>query len=60
MAEPTFVITGGTVIDATGERRADVLVYDGFIREVAVGLDVPLGRPCVRRRWLRGLLLGPG
>ncbi len=43
MAEPTFVITGGTVIDATGERRADVLVYDGFIREVAVGLDVPLG-----------------
>src|SRR3984885_7842125 len=43
MAEPTFVITGGTVMDATGERRADVLVYDGFIREVAVGLDVPLG-----------------
>ncbi|HEY2566059.1 MAG TPA: dihydroorotase [Acidimicrobiales bacterium] len=43
MAEPTFVITGGTVIDATGDRRADVLVYDGFIREVAAGLDVPLG-----------------
>jgi dihydroorotase len=43
MAEPTFVITGGTVIDATGERRADVLVYDGFIREVAARLDVPLG-----------------
>jgi dihydroorotase len=43
MAEPTFVITGGTVIDATGERRADVLVYDGFVREVADGLEVPLG-----------------
>src|ERR1700733_1429972 len=43
MAEPTFVITGGTVMDATGERRADVLVYDGFIREVAEGIDVPLG-----------------
>ncbi|HWF22590.1 MAG TPA: dihydroorotase [Acidimicrobiales bacterium] len=43
MAEPTFIITGGTVIDATGEQRADVLVYDGLVREVAEGLDVPLG-----------------
>ncbi|MDQ1361279.1 MAG: dihydroorotase, partial [Acidimicrobiaceae bacterium] len=43
MAEPTFIITGGTVIDATGERRADVLVYEGLVREVAEGLDVPLG-----------------
>jgi dihydroorotase len=43
MAEPTFIITGGTVIDATGELRADVLVYDGLVREVAEGIDVPLG-----------------
>jgi dihydroorotase len=43
MAEPTFIITGGTVIDATGEQRADVLVYDGLVREVAEGIDVPLG-----------------
>ncbi|HEY6624876.1 MAG TPA: dihydroorotase [Acidimicrobiales bacterium] len=43
MAEPTFIITGGTVIDAAGERRADVLVSEGLVREVAEGLDVPLG-----------------
>jgi dihydroorotase len=43
MAEPTFIITGGTVIDATGEQRADVLVYDGLVREIAEGIDVPLG-----------------
>jgi dihydroorotase len=43
MAEPTFIITGGTVIDATGEQRADVLVSDGLVREVAEGIDVPLG-----------------
>ncbi len=43
MAEPVFIITGGTVIDATGERRADVLVSEGLVREVASGLDVPLG-----------------
>jgi dihydroorotase len=43
MAEPTFIIAGGTVIDATGEQRADVLVTDGLVREVAEGIDVPLG-----------------
>ena len=43
MAEPTFIITGGTVVDATGERRADVVVSDGLVREVAPGLDAPLG-----------------
>jgi dihydroorotase len=43
MAEPTFIITGGTVIDAAGERRADVLVSEGLVREVAEGIDVPLG-----------------
>jgi dihydroorotase len=43
MAEPTFIITGGTVVDATGERRADVVVSDGLVREVAAGLDAPLG-----------------
>jgi dihydroorotase len=43
MAEPTFIITGGTVVDATGERRADVVVSDGLVREVALGLVAPLG-----------------
>lgn len=33
-----FLIRGGTVVDATGERRADVRVADGLITEVAAGL----------------------
>nr|HPU39464.1 amidohydrolase family protein [Microthrixaceae bacterium] len=33
-----FVIKGGTVIDATGQRRADVVVADGRI--VAIGDDL--------------------
>jgi len=33
-----FLIRGGTVVDATGERRADVRVVDGTITEVADGL----------------------
>ncbi len=43
MAEPTVIIAGGTVIDATGERRADVAITDGTVRAVAEGLDVPAG-----------------
>ena len=34
----SILITGGTVIDATGERRADVRVADGRVAEVADGL----------------------
>src|SRR4051812_35110793 len=38
-----LLIRGGTVVDATGERRADVLVEDGVI--TAVGdVDVSGGR----------------
>jgi dihydroorotase len=37
------VIRGGTVVDASGSRRADVLVRDGTIAAVAVGVDVPAG-----------------
>ncbi len=33
-----FVIKGGTVVDSNGERRVDVLVSDGVIREVAPSL----------------------
>jgi dihydroorotase len=35
------MIRGGTVVDETGERRADVVVRDGIITEVAADLDVP-------------------
>lgn len=36
-----LVIRGGTVVDSTGERRADVVVSDGLIVEVAVGAEAP-------------------
>jgi len=36
--QPSFVIKGGTVVDATGERRADVVVSDGLV--AAVGPDL--------------------
>jgi dihydroorotase len=35
----SIAIRGGTVVDATGERRADVLVEDGRIAAVATGGD---------------------
>jgi dihydroorotase len=34
-----IVLKGGTVVDATGRRSADVLVRDGVIAEVGPGLD---------------------
>ncbi|HZQ87873.1 MAG TPA: dihydroorotase [Acidimicrobiales bacterium] len=39
MAEGELVIRGGEVVDATGRRRADVLVRDGVVVEVGQGLD---------------------
>jgi dihydroorotase len=39
----TVVIRGGTVVDETGERGADVVVTDGVITAVGAGLDVPAG-----------------
>lgn len=41
MAE--LVIKGGTLIDAGGSRRADVLVRDGLIAAVAAELEPPAG-----------------
>ena len=35
----TMLISGGTVLDQTGERRADVRVADGVVTEVAEGLS---------------------
>jgi dihydroorotase len=37
------VISGGTVVDQTGERSADVHVRDGVVVAVGDGLDVPSG-----------------
>src|SRR5665647_1834049 len=42
-SDPTLIIRGGIVIDATGERRADVVVANGRIQEVGDGLVVPTG-----------------
>ena len=50
-----LVIKGATVVDATGTRRADVVVEDGRI--VAVGADLRRRPRC----WTpRGCVLGPG
>lgn len=43
MAERVVLLRGGGVLDATGSRRADVLVRDGLIAEVSDGLDAPVG-----------------
>ena len=37
------LIRGGTVIDATGERHADVLVQDGLVAAVGPGIERPAG-----------------
>lgn len=39
MSDTELVLRGGRVIDATGERIADVLVRNGIIAEVGSGLD---------------------
>jgi dihydroorotase len=39
----TAVLRGGTVVDATGSRRADVLVVDGVVAAVAESVDAPSG-----------------
>jgi dihydroorotase len=43
VAERTVLIRGGRVLDATGEREADVLVSGGVVGAVGAGLDVPPG-----------------
>jgi dihydroorotase len=43
VAERPVVIRGGRVVDATGERMADVLVEGGYVRAVGEVVDVPAG-----------------
>jgi dihydroorotase len=54
---PTLIIRGGIVIDATGERRADVIVASGRIQEVGEGLVVPTGATVLEAG---GCVVSPG
>lgn len=43
MAGGELLVRGGTVVDATGERRADVLVAGGRVVAVEAGIEAPAG-----------------
>ncbi len=43
MTRVQLVVRGGTVVDATGTRRADVAVGEGVVLGVDPGIDVPRG-----------------
>jgi dihydroorotase len=43
LSEPELLVRGGRVVDASGERIADVRVIDGVIAEVAPSLDAGAG-----------------
>ncbi len=43
MTDHVVLIQGGRVVDATGERMADVLIEAGHIRALAVSIDPPAG-----------------
>src|ERR1700681_165431 len=54
---PTVVIRGGTVVDATGTRRADVVVEAGRVVAVEPGAAVPRGATVLDAG---GCLVAPG
>ena len=56
-AERTLVIRGGTVVDATGRRRADVVVTGPTIRDVGERVDPPAGAEILDAS---GCLVAPG
>ncbi len=53
----TLVIEGGTVVDETGARVADVVIADGAITAVEPGASVPAGAMVLDAG---GCLVGPG
>lgn len=57
MADTTLVLRGGRVIDATGERRADVLVQDGRVAAVEPSIEPPTG---ARLLDAAGCVVAPG
>jgi dihydroorotase len=52
-----LLISGGTVVEPNGSRRADVLVVDGRIEQVSATLDAPAGATVLDAA---GCLVGPG
>ncbi len=54
---PVLVLAGGTMLDATEQRRADVLVRHGRVVEVAPTIDPPAGATVLDAG---GALVGPG
>jgi dihydroorotase len=57
MTDRTVLIRGGTVVDATGSRPADVLVVGGHVQAVEEGLDTPAGATVLDAG---GCLVAPG
>ena len=53
----TLVIEGGTVVAPTGSARADVLVRDGVVTEVAPRIDRPAAATVLDAT---GCVVGPG
>ena len=56
-ARPTVVIRGGTVVDETGERRADVVADGGTVVAVGADLAIPSGATVLDAG---GCLVAPG
>jgi len=55
-----LIIKGGTVVDADGERRADVVVADGRIAAVDADIEVPAGIDARSVLDASGCLVAPG
>ncbi len=56
-SKTALVIRGGTVVDATGSRRADVAVAGGMVLQVGADLQAPTG---ARVLDAAGLVVAPG
>jgi dihydroorotase len=57
VATGRLLVRGGEVVDATGSRRADVLVIDGVVEEVGASLATPAGATVLDAE---GALVSPG
>ena len=57
MVDRITLITGGRVVDATGERMADVLVEGGLVTAVGPDLDIPHGATVLDAT---GCIVSPG
>ncbi len=54
---PDLVLKGGTVIDATGERLADVVVRDGVVTDIGPEVSTPAGAHVLD---VEGCIVSPG